>query len=90
MVQYWGQCKYRYQEHPKATFAAAKVQALQCLDACPDEVIQQFVNRYGRFLEASQSGLMGKAAAWAVKKQKTHHSVLERAMVAIKHVNTDV
>jgi hypothetical protein len=30
----------------------------------------------------------GKAAAWAVKKQKQHHVVSERAMVAMENVNT--
>ena len=42
------------------------------------------------FLEAYQSGLMGKAAAWAVKKQKQHRAVSERAMVAMENVNTNI
>ena len=80
-IQYWGWCKYRYREYPKANFKAAKERALQVLDACPIEVIW-------RFLEAYRSGLMGRAAAWAVKKQKQHRTVLERAMVAMENVNT--
>ena len=85
-----GWCKYRYREHPKANFAAAKERALQVLDACPVEVIRRFINRSGRFLEAYRSGLTGKAAAWAVKKQKQHRVVSERAMVAMENVNTHI
>ena len=48
-IQYWGWCNYRYREHPKANFVAAKKWALQVLDACPVEVIQRFINRSGRF-----------------------------------------
>jgi hypothetical protein len=77
-IQYWGWCIYRYREHPKANFAAAKERALQVLDACPVEVIRWFINHSGWFVEAYQSGLTGKAAAWAVKKQKQHCAVSER------------
>ena len=51
-IQHWGWCKYRYREHPKANFAAAREQALQVLDACPVEVIRQFINHFRRFAEA--------------------------------------
>ena len=50
-----GWCKYRYREHPKANFAAAKERALQVLDACPVEVIRQFINRSGRTVSGSLS-----------------------------------
>ena len=40
------------------------------------------------FMEAYQAGLTGKAATWAVKKQKQHCMVLERDMVAMENVNT--
>jgi hypothetical protein len=87
-IQYWGWCKYRYREHLKANFGVAKEWALQVLDACPVEVIWQFINCSGQFVEAYWSGLTGKAAAWAVKKQKQHCGVSERAMVAMENVNT--
>ena len=64
------------------------MRALQVLDACPVEVIRRFINRSGRFVEAYRSGLTGKATAWAVKKQKQHRAVSERAMVAMENVNT--
>ena len=38
-LQYWGWCKYRYREIPKKTFAEAKEAALDCLNACPVDVI---------------------------------------------------
>ena len=72
----------------KANFAAAKERALQVLDACPVEVIRWFINSSRRFVEAYRSGPTGKAAAWAVKKQKQHRAVSERAMVAMENVNT--
>jgi hypothetical protein len=52
-IQYWGWCKYRYREFPKAKFAAAKERVLQVLNACPIEVIRRFtINRSGRLLQA--------------------------------------
>ena len=54
------------------------------LNACPIEVIQWFINCLG---QAYQSGLKGKAAAWAVKGQIQHRAVSERAMVAMENVN---
>jgi len=88
IIQYWGWCKYRYREHPKANFLAAKEQALQVLDACPVEVIRWFINCSRWFVKTYRSSLTGKAAAWAVKKQKQHRAVSERAMVAMENVNT--
>ena len=82
--QYWGWAKYRYREVPKTTFAAAKVAALEALDSCPIEVIRRFINRSWRFMSAYRTGLTGKAAAWAVKKQRSHRSVPERARLAIE------
>jgi hypothetical protein len=65
-------------------FAAAKAAALKWLNACPDKVICQFINRSWRFMDAYQQGLTGEAAAWAVCKQKGHCAVLETAMQAFK------
>jgi hypothetical protein len=81
---YWGWFKYRYQEHPKANFAEAKAQALEVLDACPTEVIQHFINRSWRFIDSYRKGLTGEAAAWVVRKQKSHRSVSEAAMKALE------
>ena len=39
-------------------------------------------------MKAYRSGLTGKAAVWAVKMQKQHCVVSERAMVAMENVNT--
>lgn len=83
-LQYWGWAKYRYREVPKINFAAAKVAALKALDSCPIEVIHRFINRSWRFMSAYRTGLTGKAAAWAVKKQQSHGSVPERARIAIE------
>jgi hypothetical protein len=83
-LQYWGWCKYRYREFSKATFNDAKKIALEILDACPNEVIRRFINRSWRFMSAYRKGLTGKAAAWAVKRQKQHRQVSQRAMLAIE------
>jgi hypothetical protein len=85
-LQYWGWCKYRYREMPKKTFDDAKRAAYECLDACPINVIRRFVNRSWRFMDAYRKGLTGKAAAWAVKKQKGHRTCSHQAMMAIDAV----
>jgi len=70
----------------KGTFKDAKQCAVQQLDACPTEVIRRFINHSWRFMSAYRMGLTGKAAEWAVKKQKQHHQVSCRAMMSIKAV----
>ena len=45
-TMYWGWCKYRYREAPKANFAAAKEKAFEVLNACPSEVIWRFIDTY--------------------------------------------
>jgi len=84
--QYWGWCKYRYREASKPTFAHAKKIAEDFLDSCPVEVIRRFINRTYRFMSAYRMGLTGKAAEWAVHKQKQHCQVSQRAMMAIEAV----
>lgn len=87
-IQYWGWAKYRYREEPKASFAAAKEAARKALDACPVDTIRRFINRSWRFMSAYRTGLTGQAAAWAVKKQRSHRSVPERARIAIEALVT--
>ncbi|OAX44084.1 hypothetical protein K503DRAFT_679515, partial [Rhizopogon vinicolor AM-OR11-026] len=81
---YWGWCKYLYREVPKKTFQDAKRCAEEQLDACPTEVIRQFINRSWRFMSAYRLGLTGKAAEWAVQKQ--HRQVSQHAMMSIEAV----
>ena len=67
------------------TFSAAKEAALEALSSCPIDVIRQFINQSWRFMSAYDwTGLTGKAAAWAVKKQQSHCSVPEHAHIAIE------
>ena len=66
--------------------AAAKDKAFEVLDACPQEVIQRFINWFWRFIDAYRNGLTGWAAAWVVRKQKGHWSVSEQAMKALEDV----
>ncbi|KAI0357255.1 hypothetical protein OH77DRAFT_1422815 [Trametes cingulata] len=80
---YWGWCKYRYREVYKEKFEDAKRVARECLDACPDEVIRRFFNRSWRFMDAYRKGLTGQAAEWAVRKQKSHRRVGQRAMMSL-------
>jgi hypothetical protein len=70
----------------KRNFSDAKKAALEVLDACPVEVIRRFINRSYRFMSAYRLGLTGKAAEWAVRKQKQHRAVSQRAMMAIEAV----
>jgi hypothetical protein len=68
---------------PKTWFDQAKRVACKSLDACPVEVIWQFFNRSWRFMHMYQIGLTGKAAEWAVWKQKSHCWVGEQTMMDI-------
>ncbi|KIJ33012.1 hypothetical protein M422DRAFT_183718, partial [Sphaerobolus stellatus SS14] len=80
----WGWAKYRYRQIQKTTFEQAKGAAIQCLDACPVDVIRWFINRAWRFTAAYQGGLTGKAAAWAVRKFKGHHTISNAALISIE------
>jgi hypothetical protein len=42
---------------------------------------QWFINRSWQFKDAYQVPLSGKAAAWAVRKQKGHRTVFQSAMM---------
>jgi len=66
---------------PKKTFEDAKQAAFQALNSCLTDVIRRFVNRSWRFMSAYRVGLTGKAAAWAVRKQKGHRAVSRAAMM---------
>ncbi|KAF9498601.1 hypothetical protein BDN71DRAFT_1530368 [Pleurotus eryngii] len=83
---YWGWCKYRYREADKKTFEEAKQAAICCLDGCPAEVIRRFINRSWRFMSAYRLGLTGRAAEWAVRKQRQHRSVSRSAMMALESI----
>jgi hypothetical protein len=67
-------------------FADAKKVARECLDACPEDVIRRFFNRSWRFMDAYRMGLSGRAAEWAVNKQKSHRRVGAQAMKFIEAV----
>ena len=83
ILKYWGWVKYHYREVPKQNFAEAKKIALRYLDACPTDVIRRFINPSWRFMSAYRKGLTGKAAAWAVSKQKQDRQVSNMAMMSI-------
>ena len=86
IFQYWGWCKYRYRESDKKTFQDAKNSTLLYLNACPAEVIRRFINRSWHFMCAYRLGLTGRAAEWAVCKQKQHRSVSRAAMMALESI----
>ncbi|OAX32695.1 hypothetical protein K503DRAFT_701649 [Rhizopogon vinicolor AM-OR11-026] len=83
---YRGRRKYRYREVPKKTFQDAKRCAEEQLDACSTEVIRRFINRSWCFMSAYRLGLTGKAAEWAVQKQRQHRQVSQRAMMSVEAV----
>jgi hypothetical protein len=86
ILQYWGWAKQRYRDVYKDRFDAAKKIARECLDACPVDVVRRFFNRSWRFMDAYRQGLTGKAAEWAVHKQKSHRQVGQQAMMALEAV----
>ncbi|KAF9516301.1 hypothetical protein BS47DRAFT_1292541 [Hydnum rufescens UP504] len=83
---YWGYAKYRYRGVFKNTFADAKAAVLSSLQSCPLDTLRHFINRTWRFMSAYRQGLRGKAAEWAVKKQRSHRTVSRRAMLAIESI----
>ena len=70
----------------KSTFEEAKWCAVQQLDTFPAEVIHRFINCSWQFMSAYRMGLTGKAAEWAVKKQKGHCQVSCSAMMYIEAI----
>ena len=52
-----------------------------CLDGCPVNVIRQFFNCSWRFIDAYCQGLTGKAAEWAVTKQKSCQWAEEKKLI---------
>ena len=64
----------------------AKGIARDCLNVCPVVVIRRFFNRSWRFMAAYRQGLTGKAAEWAVRKQKSHRKIGKGAMLLIEAV----
>ena len=60
--------------------------ALNSLESCPLDTIRRFINRAWRFMSAYRQGLTGKAAEWAVKKQRSHRAISRRAMLAIESI----
>ena len=64
---------------PKNNFAEAKTldRALEVLDLCLADVIWRFIDAY-------KKGLKGEAAAWVVRKQKSHRLVSESAIKALE------
>jgi hypothetical protein len=84
---YWGWCKYRYRQTSKKTFAEAKENALEYLDACPTDVIRRFIQRSWRFMSVYRLGLTGNIAAWAVRKQKSHRACNESILAEIDKVD---
>jgi hypothetical protein len=66
------------------TFAEAKIMALKCLDACPMDVLQRFINKSWRFMSAYRWGLTEKAAEWVFRRQRGRRSVSEAAYRALE------
>ena len=82
-MQYWGWCKGRYRDVYKVKFDDAKRTAVKYLNACPIDDIRQFFNHCWRFMDAYRQGLSGKAAEWAIWKQKSHCRIGPQAMMVL-------
>ena len=77
LSQYWGWCRYHYQEHPEANFTKAKEQAIKVLDSCLPNIIWRLIDAY-------KKRLTGEAAAWVVREQKSHRSISEASTKALE------
>ncbi|EPS96033.1 hypothetical protein FOMPIDRAFT_61768 [Fomitopsis schrenkii] len=83
---YWSWAQYRYREIYKEKFEDAKRVALECLDACPVEVIHRFFNRSWRWMDSYRKGLTRNRAEWAVRRMKSHRRVGGGAMMSVDAV----
>ncbi|KXN91259.1 hypothetical protein AN958_01581 [Leucoagaricus sp. SymC.cos] len=72
-IEIW--VKYWYRQVPKVNLEWAKTAAINAFDACPVDVICQFINWSWHFMSTYHVGLTEKPAAWAVHKQKGHCAV---------------
>ena len=61
-----------YRFEPRRLMMQSKQCCRTALDSYPVDIIRKFVNRSRRFMDAYRIPLSGKAAAWAVRKQKGH------------------
>ncbi|EDR02992.1 uncharacterized protein LACBIDRAFT_307799 [Laccaria bicolor S238N-H82] len=69
----------------KNTFQQAKDTASEALNTCPPKVIRRFINQSWWWMSA-YFRLTGKAAQWAVQKQKGDRSVSRTAMMHLDSV----
>ena len=66
------------------SFNHAKKEVVIALDSYSINTIWRYYNRALRFIDAYRKGLSVKAAAWCVKKQRRHKTILEEAMQAFE------
>ena len=71
-----GWIEYRCRQVPKRVFDDAKQAGFDMFDM-PCDAIRPFMNCSWWFMSAHHIKLTGKAAAWDIRKQKNHRSVLK-------------
>jgi hypothetical protein len=81
---FWGYSKYLYRQQVKVSLQQAHEEVLKAMDSCPGDVIEKYINRSFRFMDAYRKGLTGASALWVVRKQKSHRRVSEAAMKALE------
>jgi hypothetical protein len=62
----------------------AEREVVKALEGVGLDKIKRYINRSYRFMDAYRQGVIGDAALWAVKKQKSHRRISERAMAALE------
>lgn len=81
---YWGYSKYLYRQVKKGSLEKAEREVVKALEGVGLDIIKRYTNRAYRFMDAYHQGLIGDVALWAVKKQKSHRRISERAMAALE------
>ena len=81
---YWGYSKYLYRQVQKGSLEQAETEVVKALRGVGLDKIKRYINRSYRFMDAYRHGLVGDAALWAVKKQKSHRRISEKAMSALE------
>ena len=81
---YQGYSKGRYRQVKKTSFEHAKKEVIIALNTCNINIMQKFINRLYKFIDAYRKGLSAKAAIQCIKKQKRYRVILKGAMRAFK------